>query len=182
MNRERLLNEIKKNLIREFKSNSNKLKDVVPYYVLIQNEDHPLLLDLISKTNNKKFYINYYYNEENYYSYGTITIYFGKTEAEACGLEECEDEDWGICLQKDETYFEIDLTWYNHGSTDKNIPRILIRKCTKSEFIDCYSNTNEEFNKWYSELIELQEKDKKYKLKYIDEEIQRLLQEKKNYE
>jgi hypothetical protein len=180
MNRERLLNEVKKELVREFKNNSHSLEKVVPYYILIQNENHPLLLELIEETNNKKFYINYRYDKEDYYTFGTMSIHFGLTPEQACGIEEYDEEDFpDRYLQKDETYFEIDLEWYEHGSTDEYIPRIIIRKCTESKFIDCYENTLEEYKKWYSELEELQKKDKESRKKYIGEEIKRLMKEKK---
>jgi len=179
MNREKLLNEIKKELTREFKNDSYKLQEVVPYYVLIQKENHPLLLELIEETNNKKFYIDYRYDKENYYSYGTMSICFGLTLEQACGIDEEEDFPDRF-LQMDDTYFEIDLEWYEHGSTDEYIPRIVIRKCTESKFIDCYENTLDEYKKWYSELDDLQKKDKENRRNSIEEEIQRLLKEKES--
>jgi len=181
MNREKLLIKVKKELIREFKNDSYKLKEVIPYYVLIQKESHPLLLELIEETNNKKFYIDYRYDQENCYSYGTMSICFGLTSEQACGIEKYEEEDFhDRFLQMDDTYFEIDLDWYEHGSTDEYIPRIIIRKCIESKFIDCYENTLDEYKKWYSELEDLQKQDKKDKKRHIEEEIQRLLKEKES--
>lgn len=181
MNRDRLLNEVKKELLREFKNNSSRLKRVVPYYILIQNENHPLLLELIEETNNKKFYISYRYDEDDCYSFGTMSIHFGLTSEQACGIENYDEENFpDRYVQKDETYFEIDLEWYEHGSTDEYIPRIVVRKCIESKFIDCYENTLDEYKKWYNELKELKERDKENRKKYIDEQIKLLTKEKKS--
>ena len=151
MDRKKILKQVKKNLLREFKSNKYHLERVIPYYFLIKEENHPLLLELIKETNNNNFYIDYRYDNENCYSYGKMYIRFGLTEKQACGLEEYPIERY---LQKDETYFEIDLEWYKHGSVDEYVPRIIVRKCIESKFLDCHSDTSKKYEKWVSKYVE----------------------------
>jgi len=180
MNRNRLLNEVKKELIGQFKGDSYNLRKVVPYYVLIQKDNHPLLLELIEKTNNKKFYINYSQDPEDAYSYGTMSIHFGETIEKTYEIEEYnDDKDFpDRYLQKDEIYFEIELEWRTHGSCDEYTPRIIVRKCNESKFIDCNEDTSNEYIKWYSELGDLRIIDNENRKKQIEIEIQRLIKEK----
>jgi hypothetical protein len=172
MNREKLLEKIKEELLRKYGDSSYHLQKTIPYYLILQNEDHELLNDLISDCNKYNFYINYEYNENNYYTYGTMSINF-------CSIRTMDENDeFNIGIQEQNTYYKIDLNWYDHGSTDERIPQITITKCIQSEFIQGNQNCENEFNNWYSELLNLQEKDKAYELNRIEEQIQELIKKK----
>ena len=157
MNRNRLLHEIKQQLIRMFRKDYYKLKQVIPYYVLIQKENHPLLLELIKETNNKKFYIDYDYNYNEVYhgSYGKLIIRFSKEVInETYEIEEYNDDDDfpERYLQKEGTYFEINLSYYTNASADYECPRITIRKCIESDFIFGGEDISEEYKNWNTEI------------------------------
>jgi hypothetical protein len=173
MSKEKLLSMVKEELIREHKDSKYKIEKVVPYYLLIKNGEHELFNELFSECDQQDFYITYRYDREDWYSFGSIYVKFIPKDSE---------DDSYITQQKDETYFKIDLMWYEHGSTDEYIPRVIIKKCIESRFINFTGDSKNEFNKWYSSLSDLQEKEKTSRLKYINDEIKKLEEEKRQLE
>lgn len=171
MNREKFLNEIKRIIIAEGDS-TYKLTNFIPYYILLKNSEHPLLLNLLDDYNSsEETHIIYDREEEdNWYSHGSINIYF----------------DIG-CIKKDSYHYTIDMLWYEHGSIENSyMPRVVIKRIDESKYIDFISKSDTKYNleisaiidQWKSDLVGVAENEKREEIERIDREILDLQQRK----
>jgi len=170
LSKDKLLQKVKESLLWKHQESKYNLERVVPYYLIIKNAKNEILDQLIDDCNKYDFLLNYEHEKDNYYTFGTMTIHikFDKTA----------DDDFFCYRNANDYHYKIDLLWYEHGSTDEYLPRIIVKKIMESVFIEFNDDSTEEFNNWYSELRELHKKEKSERLKSIERQIKELTKQK----
>jgi hypothetical protein len=177
--RNKFLEKLKEEIFRECEDSKYDLQRMAEYYAIFKNTNDKLIEQLLNDCNIHNFVLDYRYDRE-YCSYGTIGVYL--TDDNIKDIEMCEEYYINESYNRLDFHYEIDLNWYEHGSTDEYIPRITINKIWTNDYVEMTFEDNKDskniFNEWYEELAELRLKEKRSRLKSIDDNIIRLQKEK----